>query len=710
MYKKENFENPDHSRAPLQIVHDFEFVALNLKSDLYLAALEGDDQKRREHIKFRLDRLKKRGYAGVVMSVDNLDYLEDEEALERMAWAIDYAYSLGMRVWIYDEQYYPTGAAGGLTLRNHPEHEGMALCCVERRVEVKLYFGPVRIMSPYGHSALKYAFAENERGERLDVGRYQDPAGNLCWDAPVGKWRIWCFFLRPMYEGSSAPVALRAARRYPDVSDAAAMKRFLEVTYGPYERVLGERLKDKVEAIFTDEPNRSPYYEYPEDRDPRVRQSVYPSESIYDIPDLEIPIYPFFPWSRELEETFEKRCGYALASKLPELFGEDLAGTQQLRRDFCDTMAEMFCHAYNEQFQEKFAEHGLKYTGHHIYEETISIQPFAYGDLLHVLSAMDIPGCDLLHSAPDQTRHAIACKIASSAAHQYGKSHVMIEASNMCDRDQTFSVERLELAMAMLYALGVDTITSYYGEELFDEDGYRRFTDYTARLGALVEGGCHESQVLVYYPYEQMAALTVAARIRTPEEATEIEQAIWRISEELLSGQVDYDFVNQELLVKYECAGGEILTDCGERPRAIIFPPVSFVDDPVAAWIEKAIAAGVRVIFDGMPRTIRGLENTVGLEFAAECGLPVSWDLQLEDEPLLTCFHRHSESQEMYLLVNTGEEKIEREASVPLTGGKLLLLDLETGRETGLSCRADGGRVYFSLNLSGGQALALVQE
>ena len=76
----------------------------------------------------------------------------------------------------------------------------------------------------------------------------------------------------------------------------------------------------------------------------------------------------------------------------------------------------------------------------------------------------------------------------------------MIEASNMYDVDSSLSVERIELAMAMIYALGVDTITSYYGEELFPEAGYRRFTAYAARLAVLLDGGLHVSQMRMPSP------------------------------------------------------------------------------------------------------------------------------------------------------------------------------------------------------------------
>ena len=422
-----------------------------------------------------------------------------------------------------------------------------------------------------------------------------------------------------------------------------------------------------------------------------------------------MPDYPFFPWARGIEEAFEKHAGYSLIPHLPDLYSRNFEGTGALRRAFAETMGIMFDHAYNDQFLETFAKYGIQYAGHHICEESIEMHPFIYGNFLHNLGKMDIPGCDLLYSAPNKTRHTMAGKFASSAAHQYGKKHTMIEASNMCDEDQTFSVERIELAMAMLHAMGVDKITSYYGEELFSDDGYKRYLRYTARLGQLLDDGIHESQALVYYPYEQEASLLVEGTFSYPEAARQIKESFHRIHEALLSAQVDFDYINQECLLNYPCANGQILTTCGERPTSIVFPTIPFVDEPVAEWIKSALAAGVRVIVEGERTEIKGLEG-VNVEFTAESGLPTSWDLQVENEPLMTVFHRRSDDQDVYLVVNTGKTAISKEASIPAKAGELMILELDQGTETALPSRVEGDRRYFALELPAGEARVIVRS
>ena len=708
MYSPASFLHPDPAGGPLQIVHDFQFVALNLKSDLYTFPPEMSQEKRREHVKYRVDRLHDRGYAGIVISVDNKNYLEDEDALKLITYAVDRAAEHGMRVWLYDEQYYPTGAAGGLTLRNHPELEAMALACVEEDAHVTE--APVRIFSPLGHSGLKFAVAQGADGKRIDVSRWTDPAGNLCWDAPKGDWHIWCFFTRPLYEGTYLPMATRAARRYPSVADERAMARFLEVTYTPYEKAMGDRLGGKVEAIFTDEPHIMHYREYPKDRDPDKSRSNYPSVSMYDRPHIDMPIYPFIPWIYGLEKQFESRNGYPLGPSLPDLFGRDFENTRKLRRDFFGTVNALFDIAYSRQFINKLHSYPMQYSGHWYGEESFHMQPYLYGDLMHHVGQEDIPGSDLLHSAPEQVRHAIALKTVSSAAHQYGKKHCMIEASNMCDKDQSFSVERIELAMAMMYALGIDTITSYYGEELFDEAGYKRFTAYTARLSELMKDGRYAAQALLYHPYEELAAYSTVAKAEPAEQSMALERALHRLNGELLSRQIGFDFINQEMLLQCRFADGKILTPCGETPSILIFPPISFVEAPLARTIAQALKAGVRVLIDGPRRKIEGLDDLPQIEFIEESGLPASDDFVIEGEELLTCYHCAGEKQQVYLLVNTGDQEIRKTVSLPDQGEKLCWLDMDTGSAQTLEAGKEQGRVLANICLPPLTARALVQE
>ena len=100
-----NGDNRVTPHGPLQIVHDFKFVALNVKDDY--SHLDGLDREGKvAYIKTRLDRLRALGYGGVVMNIDYTDYMRVPEAFDIFFEAAAYAKEIGLAVWIYDEQYY----------------------------------------------------------------------------------------------------------------------------------------------------------------------------------------------------------------------------------------------------------------------------------------------------------------------------------------------------------------------------------------------------------------------------------------------------------------------------------------------------------------------------------------------------------------------------------------------------------------------------
>ena len=67
------------------------------------------------------------------------DYMANETKWNAFIRGVDAAKTLGMSLWLYDECGYPSGAAGGLTLRGHPEYEARGLNIADARVEGGAY-------------------------------------------------------------------------------------------------------------------------------------------------------------------------------------------------------------------------------------------------------------------------------------------------------------------------------------------------------------------------------------------------------------------------------------------------------------------------------------------------------------------------------------------------------------------------------------------
>ena len=61
------------------------------------------------------------GNGGTVMTMPWIDYLRKESDWTVFRKSVLRAHELGMRLWLYDERGFPSGTAGGETLKGHPE-------------------------------------------------------------------------------------------------------------------------------------------------------------------------------------------------------------------------------------------------------------------------------------------------------------------------------------------------------------------------------------------------------------------------------------------------------------------------------------------------------------------------------------------------------------------------------------------------------------
>ncbi len=692
--------------GPLQIVHDFQFVALNVKDDYSPLAAMSPAEKA-DAICKRIDTLHARNYGGIVLNVDYENYLRREETYVWLEKAMVHAKSLGMRVWIYDEQYYPSGGAGGLVLENHPEYEGICLACVTR--DFTATGTALRIASPHGYSGVQYAIAaplvngEPDHSKRQLLTHCTDLAGGFCWDAPAGDWRVWVFFTRVLYELTYACQGTRAIRRYPDIMNPDAMARFMEVTFTDgYEKHLPGPLCELAEAVFTDEPRLLKYQKYtknPADID----KTRFPSHSVFDRPDLAIPMLPYIYWQPAMPDLFRQMYGYDLVEALPDLF-ENTAATAKVRLDYHRMLDGLVKESCLGTMKKYLHARNVQLSGHYLYEEELGWHPHLYGDLLAHLGTLDIPGCDLLMSATDKLRYSTSLKAASSAAHIYHKDHVMMEASNMVDKDQTMDLPRLTAAIAIMYSHGIDTITSYYGENLLPPEDMARFGRFTAKLGSVLEGGQCQVDTLLFYPFEELCVLS------GPEAEAGILSGTFGMdtaAEVLLSRQIGFDMINIDCAERCVTDATGLVTDYGQRVWQIVLPDIPLVTARTNDFLTRAAEAGVVLYAAGEPRVIEGL--TVPVRFLVE-EAPVSTDVTLDaPDPYISLLHKSYPDGELYLLVNT--ENVDKTIGLRLPDcGKLTILDPLAETVAELPAMHEKDATHATLNLPGYACRVICQE
>lgn len=666
----------DNRYAPLQIVHDFKFTALNVKDDY--SVLESAEYKDKlEHIKGRLDRLNSLGYGGVVMNVDYSGYLKSPDAFTLFFDSLEYAKSLGMKVWIYDEQYYPSGSAGGLTLLGHPELEALGLACVSENFKIDDTVGAIRVASPKGYSELKYAViapivnGEIDHSQRRTVSHFKDLGGGLCYDAPVGEWRVWCFFLRPLYELTKFCQGTRASRRYISIFNKKAVERFYKVTFEDgYIAHSKNGLEGLVEAVFTDEPYSPCYHQYRHDYGKTLR-TTFSSSAIYDKPHRDMEIYPYLPWEMTLEERYFERYGTSVVDTLPDLFDET-PKTKEARYNLFSLLSDMSKEAFAEQFKEKLGKEKVIFSGHYYGEEFFDLHPVFFGDILDHLGVMGIPGCDCLWSDLDILRYYVPCKLASSAAHLNNLDEVMIEASNMVDKDQSITLQRLKAAMSTMLVHGINRITSYYSEKLLPDEEMKAFAEHVRSLNALLDKSKYRVNTLLYYPFENLCRDRTLMGIDEEKYSGEDHLGIAETAKKLLQHQVQFDFINKRKLLSTKIKKDALIAPNGERIKYVVLPDLNWLDPDVAKHLKNAKNAGVKIIFSGDKREICNVEFTK--HYLNDENYPDS-DLKITNEqPYILASHRAFDESDLFMLVNTASEDLTAEISVKLKSDDALYL------------------------------------
>jgi len=500
-----------------------------------------------------LKALKDAGMGGIVCNVAFQDYLRSEAHWAALVRAVESCKQLGMAVWIYDEDGYPSAAAGGRVLERNRAFEAQVLAC--------------------------------------DRGR-PDP-----------------FFLRPAYEFTHASNNYYASRRCPNLLDAAAIKCFVEVTHDEYRRRLGGHLGTTVKAFFTDEPSLMAVHlgQLPES----VRRNVRVADPVDD----KAACLPTVPWCTDLPEQYRRRHDEDLMAVRRSLFEGTSEADRAVRRRFWALVADLVAERFFGQIQDWCRANRVASSGHGLWEENVLHHVPLYGNLFKSLLRMDIPGLDLLTSDPMAAVREgwVTAGLPASAAIFNGGRRVMTEVS---DFSQTMggkgpaSLEMMQATAAWQAALGVTEFTSYYGtlgQILSNPPAGAavgpEYGRYVGRLNALLREARLEPDVLLYYPVCDLWSeyLPVGDRLSLEKQSPKAQQLVKSFlgaGRRMTAAQVSLAVVDHEVLAKAEVRDGAAWL-AGRRFGALALPAGAELPEGAAAVARKLAGAGGIVMQDG---------------------------------------------------------------------------------------------------------------
>lgn len=552
-------------------------------------------------VRARLEELKAKGYAGIVTNVAFENYLKNADEWKLMQEKAAVCKELGLRMWLYDEDAYPSGAAGTLTLDKNPDFEARGL------VVAANVLAPGETLTqalPHGHeklvAAVCYSMAGDEPCDEDLLHPVARPAGDPVRfvNATDSKMLCLAFYQKHLYEGTHAQNNVAYHRRYVDLSNPEAIAEFINNTYRPYTDAVGKYYAKGIgdpaenaviEAIFTDEPSYMGVY---------INKGLAELKVVHPV-DREIPLYPLVNWGKNVANRFASRYGYRLEDELTALFfghGEHFC---QVRQDYYQLMSDLYEQAFFAQLSDYCSQVGLNFSGHILLEDELPLHVMFEGNFFNLLRHMHIPGIDMLQGLPDSVwNFAFTPLLVRSIAQLYGRPHVMDECSAH-QQGGKVTVEETYVSLMLQLAFGADVFTSYYSDD--DPDGAKKaMLDALTRAGEAIDG-VRLADTLLLYPIETMMRrrkplmhgienvyLPLLKEADGPSKA-----ALEACNNAMMSAQ--YAMLNAQKSFLYTDAGTALQQPAGKWKNMVV--GACDVTPALAAALEKLAAGGTRIIW-----------------------------------------------------------------------------------------------------------------
>ncbi|MEI7435960.1 MAG: glycosyl hydrolase [bacterium] len=577
------------------------------------------------------------------------DYLSDEW-FKCVEACIDEAEKLDMQAWLYDEDRWPSGAAGGLVTQN-PKYR-------MRHLKLKLLkpgtaFKRTKDTVAVFVAKVDGAIASNVR--LIPPGKKAAPAP----DETILHFGVELEEPSDWYNGYT----------YLDTMNHEAVREFIRVTHEAYRKRFGKHFGKRVPGIFTDEPDHG---------DVLTIQSG-------DAPGAKLT------WTGQLTAVFRKRYGYDLIPHLPELvFDVDGQPVSQARYHFHDCTTHLFVDAFVRQIGEWSGRNKMLFTGHLMMEDSLWSQADRVGACMRSYEHMQAPGMDML---TENWRIFATAKQVSSAAHQFGRKWRLTETYGCTGWDFPFAGHKAlgDWQLALGINLRCQHLSWYtmqgeakrdYPAAIFYQSPwwnlYSKVEDYYARLHAVMTRGTEVRDLLVIHPVESMW-LTFRKDADQNPDRQQLEASFMTVTDLLLGGHVDFDYGDEELLSRHARIvkkGGRPELHFGEAVyRAVLVPSQISMRKTTLNLLQKFRSAGGTVVFAGRQAAyLDALASSAVTDFARTCACveiagaeilkavePVARRVSIADaagcEATAALYLLREDRQNFYLFIcNTGED------------------------------------------------------
>lgn len=540
----------------------------------------------------QIEVFKEMGLGGFHMHVRtgmSTKYLSDD-FMSLIKCCADKADKEHMLAWLYDEDRWPSGAAGGLVTKDEQYRARCLLMttvpCTNEEAESEIVDSRAEGgREGKGWLIACYDIVLDENGylkEYKQIGENDEAQGT--------KWYAYVKIhaSSPWYNNQS----------YLDTLNPKAVKRFVEVTHERYKETVGNYFGGVVPAIFTDEPQFT-------------RKRVL--DNSWDTDDITMP------WTDDIPETYKAQYNEDIIETLPEIFWELPEGkVSTTRYHYHDHISERFAEAFADVCGSWCRENGIALTGHMMEEPSLHSQTAALGDAMRSYRGFDLPGIDMLCASFEFT----TAKQAQSAVHQFGREGMLSELYGVTGWDYDFRGYKLHgdwqaclgvtirVPHLSWYAMGGEAKRDYPASIHYQSPWWKEFSyleDHFARVNTAMTRGKPVVKVGVIHPVESFW-LHWGPNDKTALARENMDRKFQNVTDWLLKGSIDFNFISESLLpILCENAGAPLKV--GEMEYdAIIVPDCETIRSTTLDRLEKFAAKGGKLIFMGdAPKFVDGI-------------------------------------------------------------------------------------------------------
>ncbi len=514
----------------------------------------------------QLDLMKTAGVSGFFMHPRAGNYPQtygSKEWFLKIKFIESEAAKRGLKVWLYDEDPYPSGAAGGRIFFERPEFIAYRMRLVKyisENGELDIELGQCKVLCAY--AILRKNGKVTDKIDITDsVGVIRDKFFMSKWDSPyycdmMGKIKFPHVRAETFYPKMAIKSKIPAgytvyavvAEQYhadekygflPDELNEKCTEEFIRLTHEKYKKYLGSEFGKNVLGVFTDEPAPGAY----------------------------------LPYTGRLFELFKKKHGYSLQEKLYNLFEDVDENSGDIRLDYFTFINSLLRKNFYKKLHTWCKKNKLMLTGHIVCEEDLVSQASVGENVYHSLKYFDIPGFDITGNNIGDNDHYALCiggKVVSSAAHQSGKKIVMSEL--MSNSPFNYNLEGMNRISYFMYALGINFLVphgfhfSYDGYRKFDAgsslsyqfrdfDKFPKFSKMAEKYGKLLSRGEHVCDTCIVLPMRELYR-NVSVNIAY---AKELFATVVAAAKYLGNNHIEYDFIDEETLASCRKEGQYIV-------------------------------------------------------------------------------------------------------------------------------------------------------